>query len=243
MQAGDHGPTGGHEFAEQVPESVSQVRSAQERIGIAAGHGQNGLRLDGPSEALGVRAHALGAPESRRADHPGARSETGQQVGQQQCVHRALSVQRPQQVLATPAVPMARRGVPDQDQRHRRARLHAPDHVGVVWVAEPVQRLGQRQPGHRVDLVTGRGLVGRAERGPVVHLLGPAVGEVFHRAQPGAEHGAHAGLLEYLTGRGQQDVLTGLALALGQRPVVVFGPVHQEHLDTVRSGAPQHGAR
>jgi hypothetical protein len=114
-----------------------------------------------------------------------------------------------------------------------------------MGVAEPVQRLAQRQPGHRVDLVTGRGFVVGA-RGPVVDLLGPAVGEVFHRAQPGTEHGAHAGLLEDLPDRGEQHVLAGFALALGQGPVVVLGPVHEEHLGLVgpvSGGTPQHGAR
>ena len=243
MQADDHGLTGGHEVAEQVPERLSPVRSVQIRIGIAAGHGQDGLRLDGPAEAVGVRAHALSAPEGGRADHPGARGEAGQQVGQQRRVHRALGVQRPQQVLVGPPVPIARRGVPDQDQRHRRARLQAPDHVGVMRVSEPPQRLRQRQPGHRVDLVTGGGLVGRAERGPVVDLFRPAVGEIFCRAQPGAEHGPHASLLVDLPGCGEKYVLTGLALALGQRPVVVLRPVHQEQFDPVSIGAPQHGAR
>jgi hypothetical protein len=95
VQAGDHGLTGGHEVAEQVPESLSTVRSVQRRISGAAGHGQNGLGLDGPAEAPGVRTHALGAPEGGRADHPGARSEAGQQVGQQQSLPRALGVQRP----------------------------------------------------------------------------------------------------------------------------------------------------
>jgi len=104
--------------------------------------------------------------------------------------------------------------------------VQAGDHVGVMAVAEPVQRLRQWQPAHRVDLVAGRGLVVRGERGPVVDLLGPAVGQVFHRAQPGAEHRVHAGLLEDLAGRGEQYMLAGLALALGQRPVVVLGPVH-----------------
>jgi hypothetical protein len=242
VQAGDHGLADGHEVAEQVPESFSPVRSVRIKISGAAGHGQNGLSLDGPPEALGVGTHALGAPEGRRADHAGPRGEAGQQVGQQQRVHRALGVQRAQLVLAGPVVPVARRGVPDQDQRHRGARRpQARDHVGVMGVAEPVQRLRQRQPGHRIDLVAGRGFVVSAACGPVVDLLGPAVDEVFDRAQPGAEHGPHAGLLEDLPDRGEQHVLAGLALALGQRPVVVSGPVHEQHLGPVSGGTPQHG--
>ena len=128
--------------------------------------------------------------------------------------------------------------MPDQDDRYRGARLQAGDHVGVMGVAEPVQRLRQWQPAHLVNLVAGRRLVVRGERGPVVDLLGQAVGQVFHAAQPGAEHGAHAGLLEDLAGRGEQHVLAGLALALGQRPVVVLGPVHEEYLDPAGGRAP-----
>ena len=243
MQAGDHWLARDHEAVEQGPESISPVRSGRMRISGTAGQGQNGLSLDGPSEARGVVLHALGAPQGGRADHPGARGEAGQQVGQQHRVHRALGVQRARPVIAGPGVPMAGRGVPDQDQRHRGPRLQACDHVDVVRVGHPVQRLRQRQPAHRVDLVTGRGLVVRAESGPVVDLLGPAVGEVFHRAQPGAEHGPYAGLLEHLPYRGEQHVLARLAFALGQRPVVVFGPVYEEHLDSVSGRAPGHGAR
>ena len=239
MQAGHHWLADGHEAAEQGPESISPVRSGRMRISGTAGQGQNGLSLDGPPETRGVGLQALGAPQGGRADQPGARGEAGQQVGQRHGVHRALGVQRARLVIAGPVVPMAGRGVPDQDQRHRGPRPQARDHVGVVGVAEPVQRLRQRQPGHRVDLVAGRGFVVRAERGPVVDLLGPAAGQVFRRPQPGAEHGPHAGLLEDLPDRGEQHVLAGLALALGQRPVVVLGPVHEQHLDPVR----RRGAR
>jgi hypothetical protein len=243
VQARDHGLTGGHEVAEQVPESVSPIRSVQKIAARAAGHGQDGPGLDGPPEHLGVRAHALGAPQRGRADHPGAGSEAGQQVGQHHRLHHALGVQRPQQVRARPAAPVAGRGVPGQDQRHRHAWLQARDHGGVVGVAEPVQRLAQRQPGHRVDLVTGRRPLARAEsRRPVADLLEPTVGQVFHRTQPGAQHGAHAGLLLDLPDRGEQHVLTGLALALGQGPVVILGPVHEEYLNAVGGGTPEHPA-
>jgi len=245
VQAGDHGPADGHEVAEQVPEGVSLVRSGQRKVSDAAGHGQNGHSLDGPPELRGVRTHALGAPQGGRADHPGARREAGQQVGQQQRVQRALGVQRPLQVLVGPVPFVARRGVPDQDQRHRSARSQARDHVGVMGVTEPVQRLRQRQPADRVDLVTGRGFAVGAERGPVVDLLGPVVGEVFRRAQPGAEHRTHAGLLEDLPDRGEQHVLARLALALGQGPVVVLLPVDEEDLDPSRlvgGEPPKHAA-
>jgi len=195
VQAGHHGLADRHEAAEQGPETISPVRSGRMRISGTAGHGQNGLSLDGPPEARGIGLQALGAPAGGRADQPGTRGEAGQQVGQRHGVHRALGVQRARLVIADPVVPVTGRDVPDQDQWHRGTRPQARDHVGVMGVTEPVPRLRQRQPADRVDLVTGPGVAVIAARGPVVDLLGPAAGEVFGRAQPGAEHGAHAGLL------------------------------------------------
>jgi hypothetical protein len=74
-------------------------------------------------------------------------------------------------------------------------------------------------------------LVTGAEHRPVVDPLAEGATGVFHRRQPGAEQRTHAGLLEDLPHRGEQDVLTRLALAFGKRPVVVLGPVHQQDLD------------
>jgi hypothetical protein len=169
--------------------------------------------------------------------------EAGQQVGQQHRLRRALAVQRAQLVVAGPVVPVARRSVPDQDQWNRGTRLQARDHVGVTGIGNRVQRLPHRHPGHRIDLVAGRCFVVSAARGPVVDLLGPAVDEVFRRAQPRAEHGPHVGLLADLPNRGEQYVLAGLALAFGQRPVVVFGAMYEENLGPVSGRSPQHGAR
>ena len=141
VHAGDHGSADRHEVAEQVPEGVSLFRSGQRKVSLKAGHVQNGHGLDGSPEPRGVGPHALGAPQSGRADHAGIRREAGQQIGQQHRVPRTLGIQRSQQVLAGPVAFVARRDVPDQDQRHRGARSQARDHIGVVGIAEPVQRL------------------------------------------------------------------------------------------------------
>ncbi|HTA10499.1 MAG TPA: hypothetical protein VK836_18400, partial [Streptosporangiaceae bacterium] len=69
-----------------------------------------------------------------------------------------------------------------------------------------------------------------AERRPVADPLGMTPADVLHGRQPWAEHRPQAGLLPDFADRGEQDVLSWLALALGQRPVVVLGPVHQQDL-------------
>ena len=132
VQAGHHGLADRHEAAEQGPETISPVRSGRMRISGTAGHGQNGLSLDGSPEARGVGLQALGTPEGGRADHPGTRGEAGQQVGQRHGVHRALGVQRARLVIGGPVAPMTGRDVPDQDQWHRGTRPQARDHVGVM---------------------------------------------------------------------------------------------------------------
>jgi hypothetical protein len=62
VQADDHGPAGRHEVAEQVPESISPVRLGRKRLSGVAGHGQDGLSLDGPAEGRRVGTQALGTP-------------------------------------------------------------------------------------------------------------------------------------------------------------------------------------
>ena len=224
-----------HQIGKQEPERVSQVRSGGKTSGAAV-PGQTGLSLDGPPEARRERADGLGAAQRGRADHPRGRREAGQQASQGLRVGRALRIERPRLVVAVPVRLTPRRGVPDQDQRYRLARHEGRNHRLVVRIGQLLAGLGQRHPGHRVDLVAGRGLVTGAERRPVADPLGMAPADVLHGRQPGAEHRPHAGLLPDLTDRGEQDVLTRLALALGQRPVVVLGPVHEQDLGTSGPG-------
>jgi membrane protein DedA with SNARE-associated domain len=81
VQADDRRPARRHQVTDNRPDRVSHARSGDGRITGTDAHRQRGLGLDGPSEAGRVRAHGLGAAPGRRADHPGARREAGQQVG------------------------------------------------------------------------------------------------------------------------------------------------------------------
>ena len=122
-----------------------------------------------------------------------------------------------------------------------------------------VSRLARRRP--RRTSAAGRspcgdtgGTGGRARRaaasgrpatwrGPVVHALAAAVGQrVLEPGQRDAEHDVVTGLLGDLAGRRREDRLAGVDLALGPRPVVVAGPVHERDLERAQADAP-HAAR
>ena len=245
VQAQDRRTALRHQVGKQVPKRVSQLRSGG-KTEIAAVRGQPGLSLDDPPEGGRVRAHALSAAQRGRADHPRGGREAGQQSAQSLRVGHALRIQRTRFVIAGPVRLASRRGVPGQDQRHGLAGPESGDHRVVVGIGLLLARLGQRHPRQRVDLVAGRSLVTGVERCPVADPLGLTPAEVLHGRQPGAEHRTYAALLPDLTDRGEQDVLTRLALALGQRPVVVLRPMHEQDLGpsgSLRRGPPDRGAR
>ena len=184
--------------------------------------------LDRDPSHRGVVLYGLHAAQRGGGQHPGARSEASQQAGERGGVLLALRVQRAVQVVGAL---VAGRRMPHDDQRHGRPRNQGGEDITVVRVGQPVARGTERQPGDLVDLVAGFGLL-VGDGGPVTDLLGQAADQVGDRLHWWAEHRADTGLLQRLADRGDQQVLAGLALALRQRPVVVLGPVHQQHLRT-----------
>jgi hypothetical protein len=228
VQADDGRAGGRHQVADQLRGTATTVSYDRKLV----------EGLDRDTRLGGVRGYGLRAARGRRGKHPRVRRETCEQAGQCGRVATAALVECAGQVIAP-----LRGGVrvPQQDQRHGLARHQRADHILVMRVAEPAERLTGRQPLHRVDLVVG--LRGIRPCGPVVHPLGLPVDEIGHAAQVRAERGPDAGLLEDLAHRGDRDVLAGLLLSLGQRPVVIPGPVHEQDLRTGRRGAPQHRTR
>ena len=112
--------------------------------------------------------------------------------------------------------------------------------VDVELVGQPASRLVDREPGDLVDLrvrlVAADVAVADGAADPVVHQLGADPDRVALAGQRHAEPDPDAGLLLDLAHRGRGRVLAAVELALGERPVVVPRPVHQQH----RGGGTQH---
>ena len=144
--------------------------------------------------------------------------------------------------------------VPDQDEwpggegagvvgAHERAQL-----VAVAGVVEPVGGGHDVEPAHLVDLVGVRtrrsGGLGR----PVPHLLGRRLPLTVEHRVAGSRQGTaqthlERGLLDGLAHRRHRPGLAGVELALGPRPVVVLGPVHEGDLELASTTAPRDGSR
>jgi len=85
---------------------------------------------------------------------------------------------------------------------------------------------------------------------PLAYQVANPVGDCFHPAahrigdfgDRQAQAGANRRLFIGFADRADRQILPGLQLALRQRPVVVAGPVHQQHLWTGGGVAQRHGA-
>jgi hypothetical protein len=131
--------------------------------------------------------------------------------------------------------------VAHDDERPRAVRLAVAEPVEgleqleVVVVRQELAGLAQADPPDLVDLLVGderRRAVGAEHPGaPVRHVLDAAADRVGDVLEGVAEADADAGLLADLADRRRLQGLAGIGLALGERPVVVAGPVDDEDLD------------
>src|SRR3954467_2214600 len=108
-------------------------------------------------------------------------------------------------------------------------------------IAQELERLGRRQPAQLVDLVVGYevGVVHRLHQPVAHHLVASLSVLVARRLELFAEAAAHAGLLLDLAQRAVLPALTGIELALGERPVVIARAVRDRDRDRV-ARAPPH---
>jgi hypothetical protein len=133
--------------------------------------------------------------------------------------------------------------VPQDDQGPGllRVRKRLVEGVDVELVGQPAPRLVDGEPGDLVDLgvrhVAADVTVPHGATDPVVHQLGADPDRVALAAQRHAEPDPDTGLLLDLAHRGRGRMLAAVELALGEGPVVVLRPVHQEHRS---AGAQDH---
>jgi hypothetical protein len=115
----------------------------------------------------------------------------------------------------------------------------AGDELAVVGVGQQRLRLAERDPAHLVDLVVGLARVDRdGLHEPPANPLGTSLAvDVAVPVELAQQPPADAGLLEDLAQRGLLPGLAPLELALRQRPVVVAGAVHHEHLAVAHDDA------
>ena len=133
---------------------------------------------------------------------------------------------------------------------HRPVDVHVEEgveHLDVRLPRQPATGLLRPQPDDLVHLVVGSEGVrvpATHPHGEVPHLLGSAVPvDVTHDRHPFAGGAAVAGLLLDLTLRTGPPTLVGVVgLALGQRPVVVPGPMDEHELDALSRPSPHHPA-
>ena len=131
---------------------------------------------------------------------------------------------------------MTGRRVPEQEQRHQAgSSAEGFEHLAVVPMAQQLPRLVAREPANLVDLAVRVKLAVEGLHRPVADGLRAALAVVVaRRRELAAELAAEACLLFDLANRGLLVRLPGLELSLRKRPVVVSGPVDEQHLE--RSG-------
>jgi hypothetical protein len=143
--------------------------------------------------------------------------------------------QRTQPVVLAPRLAGAGVCVPDDDQGPRAplGRERLVEGGLVERVGQPSLGLAEGHPGHLVDLVVDDvaldGVVAHDPAVPVGHRLHPVAVGVALGSERSAQPDPHARLLADLADRGHGRELTAVELALGEGPVAVPWPVHQQH--------------
>ena len=196
---------------------------------------------------VGVRLHGLHAAGAGGAEHPGdaVRVQHRRQalrLGLALVGERSLGRPSPSQALRLTALAWrtTTSGVV------LRAVSRTAEQVDVVEVGQASGRLVQSEPAEVVDLVVDlvrrHVVVADHVADPVVHHLRPAAADGVQLGTAAASRAGPRPRSPRATSRTAVagHVLARVLLALGERPVVVLGPVDQQHLAAL---ADDHRAR
>jgi hypothetical protein len=190
--------------------------------------------LQRPAGRLGVRHQGLRAADAARGDQSG-QAVRAQQRHQLRGVPLALGEQRTQPVVLAPRLAVAGVRMTDDDQRPGAplGRERLVEGGLVEGVGQPSLGLAEGYPRHLVDLVVDDvvldGVVAHDPAVPVGHGLHPVAVGIALGSERRAQPDPYPGLLADLADRGDGRRLTPVELALGEGPVAVPRPVHQQH--------------
>src|SRR3984957_5624503 len=106
------------------------------------------------------------------------------------------------------------------------------DQLPVTGIRQQTGRIVEAQPTQLVDLLVGTEGPGDCCHDPVGHRLGPAFSvDVFGVTDEAEEIAGHPRLFLHFAQRGHLERLPRLELSLGERPVMLHRPVHDNDLE------------